>query len=207
MISTRHLHPHAANTTTAQLRPDCCTAVARPLHDFCPAIVSLLHDFRPAIAPLLQGSGRPSAHAFRPCPRHRNHAQNTQIPNPHASRTTKGRLNRAIARWAGPGRVAPKRTNSEPTNPNHTCPNRTEPNKPCPGQSGPNTIRPGTIKPDTPLPGRVHARTAQTTAARSNSTTRCKLFFTPALYGGCASTPFDRCPMQTSWPENKSSYK
>jgi len=128
MISTRHLHPHAAKTAAAPLQPDCCTAVARPLHDFHLAIAPLLHDFCPAIAPLLQGSGRPSAHALPPTPFRSCPGTETmpQIPNPHATRTTKGRQNRAIARWAGLGWAGSGRTETDQLRANQPKPNLPE---------------------------------------------------------------------------------
>ncbi len=151
MTPTRHLHPHAANTTTAQLRPDCCTAVARLLHGHCTTSAWLLHRFCTTSARLLQRFCKAPEDLrlmpFPSCPRHRYHAQNTQIPNPHASRTTKCRLNRAIARWARPGYAETTQVRADQPKPNLPEPNRNEPNKLCPGQSGPITIIPGTIKP------------------------------------------------------------
>lgn len=214
MISTRHLHPHAANTTTAQLRPGCCTAIARPLHDFHLAIAPLLHDFCPAIALLLPGDCTASARLRKTFgSRSSAHAPGTEtMPKTPKSpvRMPAGRLKAACTKLqrAGLCRVGSHRNGPTQSRPTQTKLARTEPNQTCPVQASPGQTPSGHAPSNQPpLPGRVHARTDRATAAQPNSTTRCKLFFTSALYGGCASAPFDRCPMQISQPENKSSYK
>ncbi len=155
MIPTRHLHPHTASTATDSCDPTAarllhghCTTSARLLPGYCTASARLPPGDCTASARLRNTLGsRPSAHALPLMPRHRNHAQNTQIPNPHASRTIKGHLNRAIALGC---------TETDQLRANQPKPNLPELNRTkqaLSNQSGPNTIRPGTIKSDTPLPG------------------------------------------------------